>query len=534
MDSLFFVFSLSQKLFLLAGPFVILLGLLIFIHELGHFLAARIFGVEVKVFSLGFGPKVLKYKKGATLYCLSLLPLGGYVKMFGDNPLESLSESEKSKAFLYKKTYQKWLIAFAGPFFNLLFTLLAFFGLALSGISSLPAQLGDVYKGSPAYQAGFRSGDRIFSINDKEITYFEDLQRLLEESLGKRLSFTVKEEAGSFKKINSVVKKIQKPRFLEKSHNGIEGLSPLSQGLKLGVRADSLAYEKGLRSFDTLLEVNGKALRYWRELEPLSFKEIKVQRGETALLIRLDEAVSLELLGLEPSFLYIEKVGPDTPAEQAGLRKGDRLISFEGQALKSWEQVLKIVESSKGESLKLSYQRGDEIKIAEIKAKKIFVEGNIKERYMLGIVSGGLSVSAPEILRKRNFSESLVYSSIETWRWLSLTVRGFYHLISGEISIRTMGGPIAIGRLAHSSFSQGLSYFLVIMALISINLFFLNLLPIPALDGGHLLFFSLEALLRRPLSVKKLLIAQNVGLAALLCFMGFAFVNDIYNWLRAW
>lgn len=127
MELFFSFFELIQKILFAIAPFTLLLGGLIFIHELGHFLVARYFGVKVEVFSLGFGPKILKYKKGDTLYCLSLLPLGGYVKMFGSNPLEVISEQEKTKAFLYKPVPQKWLIAFAGPFMNLIFTLFAFF-----------------------------------------------------------------------------------------------------------------------------------------------------------------------------------------------------------------------------------------------------------------------------------------------------------------------------------------------------------------------------------------------------------------------
>ena len=536
MDNLLFVFSFVQKFLVSIGPFVILLGILIFIHELGHFLFARFFGVEVKVFSLGFGPKILKYKKGPTVYCVSLLPLGGYVKMFGDNPLETLTESEKSKAFLYKKSHQKWLIAFAGPFFNLLFTLLVFFGLAWYGISSLPAQLGDIDRDSPAYQEGFRSGDRILFINNKPIAYFEELSSTIQTSLGQNLFFKVQEESGQVKEINSTVKPIAKAHFLDSSKNqgNIEGLSPFSYGLKLGVIPQSLAYKKGLRSFDILLEVNGEKLRYWRQLESLEFKNLKAQRGETELKVFLEEPVSLKALGLEPSFLYIEKVGPDTPALKAGLKKGDRLLSIEGQTLEKWEQVLEAVEKSKAEALKLAYQRGKEIKTAVIQPKPLFVEGNIKERYMLGIGSGAVSVLPPELLRKRTFFESIAYSFLETKQWLSITVKGIFYLIKGKISIRTMGGPIAIGRLASNSFSRGFTDFLVIMAVISINLFILNLLPIPALDGGHLLFFSLEALLRRPLSVKKLLIAQNLGLFFLLAFIIFTVVNDIYNWLTAW
>ena len=525
----------------MAGPFIILLGILIFIHELGHFLAARLFKVKVEVFSLGFGPKILKYKKGDTLYCLSLLPLGGYVKMFGDSPLEELPESEKHQGFLYKKVYQKWLIAFAGPFFNLVFTLAAFFSLALLGRPSLPAELGDISEDSLAFQAGFRSGDLVLSVNGKKISYYEELNAVIQKKSGKNLFFEVKNKKGEIKKLTAEVQMTanSNPLAWRRRVGSIEGLSLLSTGLRLGVIPNSPAYEKGLRTFDVILEAGAAPLRYWRDLEaqpPAKKYELKIERNSKiqTLAFEMDEKRSLIDLGLEPSSLYIEKVGPDTPAERAGLKKGDRLLSLQDEPIKTWTQVLSAVENSRGQNLSLAYQREEGVQSLLITPEKIFVEGNFKSRYMLGIVSAGYTVYPQQILRKRSLFQSFIYSGAETWRWLAVITTGLVRLITGELSVRTLGGPIAIGRIAHSSFSDGFSSFLFIMTLISLNLFFLNLLPIPVLDGGHILFFTLEAFLGRPLSVKKLILAQQLGLGFILLFMGFAFFNDIYNWFNVW
>ncbi|MCZ0932128.1 MAG: site-2 protease family protein, partial [Oligoflexia bacterium] len=219
---------------------------------------------------------------------------------------------------------------------------------------------------------------------------------------------------------------------------------------------------------------------------------------------------------------------------QARLIKGDRLISIQDQKINSWEQVLDQVKNSSGAELKIQYQRKGEVKTVFISPKPLFVEGNVKKRYMLGIVSGGQTVWPPEVLRKRNFLESFSYSVYETGKWLAVISVGLARLIQGEISVRTLGGPVTIGRMAHSSFHHGLLSFLFLMALISLNLFFLNLLPIPLLDGGYILFFTLEGILGRAISVKKLVLAQQVGLVFILSFMGLAFFNDIYNLLKAW
>ena len=543
MEILFSSFQLFQKAFFAIGPFVLLLGILIFIHELGHFLAARYFGVKVEVFSLGFGPKILKYKRGDTLYCLSLLPLGGYVKMFGSNPLEELSQEEKTKAFLYKKVPEKWIIAFAGPFMNLIFTLFALFLLFKIGEPSLPAQLGDIQKESQAYQAGFRSGDVVLSVNGKTVSYYEELSQIVKKAGDERLSLKLRNKEDSVKELSVQVQKIKNPNPVEwkKEIGFLEGLTALSVGLRIGVISESLAYKKGLRTFDEILKVNGVPFRYWRDLEDFikdkKVVELAFKRGskeKTAVLSTGRKLISLAQLGIEPSFLYIEKVGPGAPASQAGLKKGDRLLSIQNRKIRSWEQVLDQVKNSSGSELKIQYQRKREIKTVFISPQSLFVEGNVKKRYMLGIVSGGQTVWPPQVLRKRDLLESFNSSISETGRLLAVISLYLVRLIQGEVSVRTLGGPIAIGRVAHHSFHQNLLSFLSLMALISLNLFFLNLLPIPLLDGGYILFFTLEGILGRAISVKKLVLAQQVGLVFILSFMGLAFFNDIYNLLKAW
>ena len=544
MEILLSFFHIFQKAFFSVGPFFILLGVLIFIHELGHFLVARYFDVKVEVFSLGFGPKLLKYKKGDTVYCLSLLPLGGYVKMFGDNPLEEIPDSEKSRGFLYKKVPQKWLIAFGGPFMNLIFTLLAFFILSISGRPSLPAELGDVAVQSQAYKQGFRSGDKVLSVNGKDIVYYEQLSEIIKNKIDENFLFKVQSsKTNKVKTLTAVTTKQKNPNVLEwkKSIGTVEGLSPLSRGLRVGVLYNSPAYKAGLRTFDEIVKINGKKLRYWRDLQSFIKKEksyllsLSIKRGIEEKDFKIKKVFSsLVLLGLEPADIYIERIGPGTPAEQAGLLKGDRLVSINGKSIKGWKQILDTINSYSGTAFSIKYQRQGKQKEVSLSPKPLFVEGNIKKRFMLGVASGGMQVLPEDILRKRSFFQSILYSGQETGSWLVVIAVGLVRLFQGEISLRTMGGPVQIGRIAHSSFHQGFLSFLFIMALISLNLFFLNLLPIPMLDGGHILFFTIEGILGRPLSVKKLLVAQQIGLVVLLSFMGFVVFNDIYNWFQAW
>ena len=327
----------------------------------------------------------------------------------------------------------------------------------------------------------------------------------------------------------------------------------------------SPAYQAGLRSFDTVKSLNGKKLRYARELEaeiqkrkfPLKFA---AQREGAPLLRGVLEApagkagpVSLKSLGIESPQLYIDKIGPGSPAEKAGLQKGDRLLSIDGKSLKGWSDVIDKISLVSGaaapenrgrasldkkasgtSALVFKYRRRGAEKTALISPKVMFVEGNLKKRLMVGIGSAENMAFPPEALRKRSVLGSFAYAGERTWHWLGVITIGLVRLAQGRMSVRTLGGPVTIGRIAHKSFQAGFYSFLFMMALISINLFFLNLLPIPLLDGGHILFFSLEGLMGRPLDLKKLVLAQQAGLFFVIFFFGWTFFNDIRNWIGAW
>lgn len=550
MDVLLSFFQLIQKSFFAIGPFFLLLGVLIFIHELGHFLVARYFGVKVEVFSLGFGPKILKYKKGDTVYCISLLPLGGYVKMFGDNPLKEVPDSEKEKSFLYRRVYEKWLIAFGGPFMNLIFAVFAFFVLAVYGVSSLPPQLGDIKQDSAAGEAGFQSGDKILSVNGQPVFYREELMEIIKNKINEELVFQVQSQTDEIRTISTIVHQDKNANLLEwqKFVGSIDGLNFHSIGLRIGVVHGSPAYQAGLRTFDEIVvEVNQEKLKYWRDLKafietintPFLSLSVKRESEKKPITVKLSgkhikAPLSLVTLGIEPAYLYIERVGPDTPAAQAGLKPGDRLVSINKIPTTSWEQVLDTVQSYSGQPFFITYRRQDQENTVLLTPKLLYVEGNAKKRFMLGIASGILEVSPEPIIRERSLPQSFIYSGQETGRWLGFITVGLVRLFQGEMSFRTMGGPVMIGRVAHSSFREGFQNFLFIMAVISLNLFFLNLLPIPMLDGGYILFFTLEGFLGRPLSVKKLIAAQQVGILILISFISFAFFNDIYNWMTVW
>ena len=349
--------------------FAIVLGLLIFVHEFGHFLWAKFFGVKVLKFSLGFGPKLISRTYGETEYLISAFPLGGYVKMFGENPAElseeRLSPGELKRSFATRPVWQRFIIVAGGPFFNLIFAMLLFTIIAL--VAGLP------------------------------------------------------------------------------------------------------------------------------------------QPVETTT---------------------IGGVGQDTPAAAAGLQEGDTILAINGTMTKRWEDVSQLIKDSGGKEVVLTLQReGQTLDIAVTPrmetTRNIFGE-EVGERYMVGIAR-----SDDVIYEKVGFMKSLQAGISQTWSWMYLTVMGLVKIIQKVVPASELGGPILIAKIAGERMEAGWINFLYFMGVLSVNLGILNLLPIPILDGGHLVFFSVEAILRKPLNLRTMEILQQIGLVLLGTLMVFVFYNDL-------
>jgi regulator of sigma E protease len=342
--------------------FIIVLGVLIFFHEFGHFLVARLFGVGVEKFSLGFGPRLIGKKVGITDYRISAIPLGGYVKMVGEEPDAQINPEDIPLSFTHKHVAKRMLIVAAGPVFNILLAVIIFFGIFL-------------FSGT----------------------------------------FVLKPSVGSVK--------------------------------------------------------------------------------------------------------------PGTPAFAAGLEKGDLISAINESAINSWDEMAEIINASKGQTIKLTVRRGEStqnfsLAPEQVTTKNIF--GEDVQRYIIGITAAGETYS-----KEMNVFQAFSESMIQTYRVTELMVVIIVKLISGDISTDTLGGPIMIAQMAGDSAKAGIGSLISFIALISVNLAIINLLPIPVLDGGHLLFFSIEAVKGRPVSTKVREIAQQVGLFILILLMILVFYNDI-------
>ena len=531
-------------------PFIVLLGVLIFVHELGHFLVAKFFGVRVEVFSLGFGKKLLSYKKGDTTYCISLIPLGGYVKMYGDEIGSDIPEKEKQYSFTHKPVLQRIAVVLAGPMMNFFFAILVFFLVAQIGEEVRSPLVGDVTPGSIAAKAGVQSGDLILEVNSVPVKSWDDVQKNLQVSKNRSATLKIKHLDGAEQQIEAITEIVPNPNpvSLDDYIAEIQGLGYASKAASVGVLPDSILAQVGLQNGDVIAMINDTPVKYFRYLESslqkissetkklnfqvqrLSLDEKKNELKSFQIELK-DSFKDLKSLGLESSELYLAKVLDGSPAQKAGLMVADRILEINGTAVQYWEQVLQSIKSFSGNgSLSLKIRRGLEVKELSITPTMTTQSnglGNEEKRFTIGIIPY-MTQGAPTttVVKADGFFNALHRGFQKTIDVSVMTAVSFLKLIQNKISPKHIGGVIAIGQAASETFKIGISHFLQMMGLISINLFILNLLPIPVLDGGHLLFYIIEALRGAPVSMRKMEIAQQIGLFLLMSLMLLSLFND--------
>lgn len=510
--------------------FFLFLGPLVLFHELGHFLFARFFNVRVEVFSFGFGPKLFKKKWGDTVYAFSLIPLGGYVKMFGDDPLKKneIPEEERQYSFNHKGKMARFWIVFGGPLANFILAGCIFFLLTFVGETAPEVRLGVVSSESFIYQQGFRAGDVLKSVNGHNINSPVDFP-LEQEKTAKKIQVRRGSELISIT-LNLPIKKffeefMSTPPFLR---------TPLlvdENSKKWGISYDS----KGVDFTNTLdhmaVNFSGKKLFFF---PVTSDSDKKGQfKYDTTKLKSIDFSSEkskgfwgqLREAGFYPIDLVVKSVSMDSAADEAKLASGDIIISLDSKKTTSFEDLRYFLKMSKKKSVELKLVRKGELKKFNLIPK--ISELNGKKRKLLGVYSAGefLPVNYVDIDGK-SFFESFPIAFERTVLAGIKIFSGFKKLITSEVSFKDVGGPLSIGKVAADSFQTSLSYFFQLMALISVNLGVINLFPIPVLDGGHIVFLLFELVNRGPLSRRKLEIAQQFGLSLLLLLMVAALFND--------
>jgi regulator of sigma E protease len=535
--------------------FVVLVGVLIFVHELGHFAWAKFFGVRVLRFSLGFGPKIAGVKRGETEYVIAAFPLGGYVRMLGESPADVVAPEDRGRSFPEQPLWKRIVIVFAGPLMNLVFPVVLYFVVFLGDREMTPPVVGTVLPDRPA-DGRLQPGDRILSIDGRDVSTWYELGRLIEPNAGRPLEFVVDREGRrTTVRITPALTEEQRPLDLTQSVGRV-GIMPNHPLAVIGIVSPSQpAAVAGLRTFDRVIAAAGRPIERWIDLErvldrnrgsmlPLTYlrpvrlvdalhalSDLQLYEPHVAILTPEGGPGSgAERTGIESSDLFVARVAAGSPEHRAGLRPGDRLVALDGRPIRLWATFLEDLRAGGGAEHELTWRRGDQLITRRLRLahERVVDEyGQAYDRYSVGIQHWAPTTVDPPVPNPAPLTYAAREALRATWEMIELTATSIVRLLQGRLSVRTIGGPLMIFEVAGSAAREGTLNYLSLMAFISINLGLLNLLPIPLLDGGHLLFLTIEGVSRRPVSRRVREIASLAGLLMLLLVMVLAFTNDI-------
>jgi len=522
---------------------ILLLGIVVLVHEFGHFIVARLCGVRVEIFSIGFGKALFKKKIGDTEYRIALVPLGGYVKMLGETTSEEndVPENEIQFSFSGKKWWQKVLIVCAGPVFNLIFAFFIFMVVACFMFSAPSSLLEFVSPDGAAYAAGISDGDRIVEIDGQPVSVWEEIS----------LAAKGVPENGNCEKISVKVEKaftkeLKTYEFNPKAGKYTDLLGEERERCELGVvrfprepKIFLFNNFNGLKDGDIVRSVDGEKISRYYELVRKTekpFRKMTVLRGGKEIEVDFPENFS-EKPQIAYGGLVVESVEKESYSEKVGVKKGDFITAVNGTPVTAPFQFYAIMgKLREGDSVKLGLLRDKEPQVIEFTAS--FDE---KENEMTGLsdkrinwgAAFGYDPDIPEIYAKRNNIATFPvrYAAGEMLNVITTTFKGFAYMISGKLSAKGLGGPIMIFDISKRAAEAGARYFLAIMAMISINLGIINLFPVPVLDGGYVVIYGLEGLIRRPIPSKIKEKALMVGLFLLVALMIFAIFNDFTRYI---
>lgn len=536
---------------------VALISILVFIHELGHFLFARAFGVGVEVFSLGFGPTVASFRWGATEYRLSALPLGGYVRMEGADPfMGEDTELERSSTSLYAKpAWQRMVILAAGPGFNLILPVIVFTALYMAGEEQSRSVVGTVEQGSVAWEAGLRPGDEVIAADGRPVGFWLELADVFDAAGG---PVELEVRRGAEELTLAVAAPEAKNSVFVTEDYGVHWTRAASV---VGVPFEgSPAARAGLRSFDRVTAVDGVAITsYDALLEELGRREgprvLSVQRAQEdaeplELELRLEpdpgwapppgpvEALHANRWGVVPGVLVIGRVVEDSAAEAADLRRGDVLVAVDEVPLLTWEELTHRIQARQKEgpqpvTLTLLRQGGWEtVSLTPRMQRDTNRAGVYYYRAVIGVGPGGGWAAGPSGVRQLAFLSALGQGVDETQATARKVLEIIGKLVTGEAApSQTLGGPIQIFRDAGAAAEQGLMVWARMMGLLSVSLGIINFLPVPVLDGGQFLMDLVELLRGRPVSLLFRERAQQLGVLFLVALSLAVMTWDINRWL---
>ncbi|TMP01901.1 zinc metallopeptidase RseP [Pseudoalteromonas sp. S3260] len=439
------------------GSFILALGILVTVHEYGHFWVARKAGVKVLRFSIGFGKPLLKWHdKYNTEYVIAAIPLGGYVKML-DERVDEVPANQRHLSFNAKSVQARIAIVAAGPMANFLFAIFALAVMYMVGVQTIKPVVGSVVEGSRAEQAGIMPTQQIIKIGDDDISNWQDATFSLMSHLGdKSVAVTLRNE------------------------------------------------------------------NYQQTVQTLNLDGWKLDQQDVPPL------TSLGIVPFRPqATLVIAAITKNSAAEQANLQVNDVILAVNGETMSSWQQLVNLITQSANKSLQFSVKRQDSIKTIIVTPNSRVVSNGVEQGF-LG-VAPVVEQWPDDFVETRHYGplDSIVLGTKETWRLITLSFDMIGNLITGQVSVKNLSGPVGIAVGAGTSVSYGLVAFLSFLALISVNLGVFNLLPLPVLDGGHLMYYIIELFRKKPVSEKTQEFGFKVGALLLIFLTCFALFNDV-------
>jgi regulator of sigma E protease len=443
--------------------FVVAVGLLVTVHEFGHFWVARRLGFKVLRFSVGFGRPLLRRVAGADRveYVVAAVPLGGYVKLL-DEREGPVDPRDLPRSFTRRPSWQRIAVLLAGPAFNILFAVLLLWGMLwANGMTEVRPTVGDVVADSVAARAGLKSGDEIRSINDTAVSGQRDVVFALLDAMSSRgeARLSVRGSAGETREAD----------------------------LRVGDPAERRHLTEPSELF------HGLGFQFWTPPVPA-------------------------VLGT---------VTPDGPAARAGLRSGDRIVAIDGVSMSDFRQIVDYISARPGARITIDYRRAGIVHSTPVEVGSEQVAGKRVGRIHVTQPAGVTYPASMLLHTDLGPAAALSRAGVEAWDMTVLQARLFWRMVLGRVSLKNLSGPLSIAEFAGDSAEAGVSAFLSFLVLISLSLGFLNLLPIPILDGGQILFQLVEWLKGSPLSERAQALGQQVGIALLIVLMGVALYNDI-------
>lgn len=436
--------------------FLIALGTLIVFHELGHYTVARLCGVKVLRFSIGFGAPLVSRRLGAdqTEWALAAFPLGGYVKMLDEREGE-VATHERHRAFNRQSVYRRFAIVLAGPVANFLLAIVVYWVLFVHGVPGVRPILGAPLPGTPAEQAAVMPGETIVRIGEQPVRTWEDVRwTLLEQAVDK----------------DTVVLEVK----------------------------------------------NAKG--------EIAFRRIELSKFTAADL----DADFLNRIGLTHySPAVIGEAQPGKPGARAGLRAGDLVLAVDRKPVTSWEELVAMVQPRAGTPLSLTIRRNQTTLEVSVTPEPVEEGGRTVGR--IGLARDVALLKEQIVQVRYGPVAALGQAAVKTWDVCALSLQMLWKMIVGQVSLKNLSGPITIADYAGQSAQMGWLFYVRFIALISISLGVLNLLPVPLLDGGHLMYYIVEIIKGRPVSERALEIGQRIGMVLLFTLMAFAIYNDIHR-----